>query len=220
MRRRALIPNTLAAPLLLALALVIPASALAGADPPSDILLKDDYYLPYALTGDDLSPVKVPAQARELEQALAAARDRKRAFKVAVIGSEVDLGGVPELFTGPPQRYADFLYGEIGPALVKTDATLLVVTPRGAAVAGPQATDAARSALAGRRIPADPSPAVLAQAAVDGVRAVAAANGHPLPSGAAGEDDGGPWWMLGVLAFALLAAGALALRLRVSRPSE
>jgi hypothetical protein len=222
MRLQACIPAALLPAL--AAALLVPAAAGAGADPPSDVLLENDYYLPYALgsvpdEAGRLSPVRVPAEARQLEQALAAALDRGRPFRVAVVGSEIDLGAVPEMFDGPPQKYATFLYDEISPVLAKTEASVVVATPRGVAVAGPQASPAAEAALARMRVSADPSPRVLTRAAVDGVRAVAAANGHPLPESEGNGDGGTPWLLIGALGLVVLGAGALALRLRLSPPS-
>ena len=112
---------------------------------------------------------------------------------MAIVASEVDLGAVPEMFAGPPQRYAAFLYEEIAPVLAKTEASVVVATPRGVGVAGPQAT--ARGALRGGavRLARDPSPAQLGAAAVDGVHAVAAANGHRSASGAPAKTAAEPW---------------------------
>jgi hypothetical protein len=211
--------------ILAALALASPAPAMAAAagDQASEVLLERDYYLPFDLAaepeGNRLPQVRVPRQSRDLERMLAAARDRSRPFKVAIVGSEVDLGASPELLEEPPQRYANVLYDEISPVLSKTEASVLVATPRGVAVAGPQATAAAKSALADLPLGADPSAARLTRAAADGVRAVAEANGHPLPQSGDGENDGVPWALVAAIALALLGGAALALRWRISRAS-
>ncbi len=208
--------------LLLALAFPMSAAAQTAPDTASGVLVERDYFLPYDLEGggDSLSSVRVPAASAGLERVLAQAQDRRRPFKVAVIGSEVDLGAVPDLIDRPPQRYAELLYKELAPVAARTEASVLVAMPRGVAVAGPQATAAARAAVKDVRVADGASPAALTTAAAEGIRAVSEANGHPLPGDEEG-DDGGDWWLraLGGATVLLLIGIAFAMRRRADSGS-
>ncbi len=204
MRRRAVVPSSVWVALVLACA--APAAALADADPPSDILPGHDAYLPYSASQ--------ASSGRQLTGLLAAARKRGEPFKVAVIASAADLGGIPALF-GKPGRYATFLAGEIRPFLPPKRATLVVVMPQGPGMFGAGATPAGKAALSRIRGPD------LSAVAVRAVRAVSAANGRPLPRvvapGQNAGDTTGRWALVVILLLALGGGSALALALRARR---
>jgi len=93
--------------------------ARADGDPASDVLYTSNTYLPY-----DAPPASA---ATALKNAVESAYRRHYRVKVAVIGSQVDLGAVPSLW-GRPTQYAKFLGTELetfyaGP--------LLIVMPQG-----------------------------------------------------------------------------------------
>ena len=190
-------------------ALLGPAAvARADSDPASDILLGQDAFYPY-------QPPTATALTRSLERALTEIHATGVPLKVAIIGSQTDLGGVPNLW-GMPQRYAAFLDSEIS---FNHPQALLVVMPAGFGVAG----------LGGLSAPSVPIDAHhgsngLTHTAVLAVERLAAAHGHPiapvsLPSASgAGGGGGTPALIIfGVpVAIALIAGGLLALR----RPHE
>ena len=204
MRRPALASSSVC--LALALACGAPSAALADADPPSDFLPGHDAYLPYS--GSQA------ASARRLTGLLSAARKRGQPFKVAVIASASDLGGIPALF-GEPGRYSTFLAGEIRPFLPPRRATLVVVMPQGVGLFGAEASASARAAV--RRL-GRPGGTDLAAVAVRAVRTVAAANGRPLPRvvepAPSGGGTTGRWLLVAALLLALGGGCALALRAR------
>jgi len=175
------------APLLVAAclaALAWPAGAASGdADPASDFLPGLDVFLPYG------KPVSKPV-ATQLNTLAKAARTKGHIYKVAIIASPTDLGGVTSLY-GKPQLYVKFLYHEISPILQGEDATLVVAMPNGIAVAGRDATAAGRAAVARVHPPANGSSTQLGTTTVAAVEAVAAANGHPLPHVAPGQSATG-----------------------------
>jgi hypothetical protein len=181
--------------LVVLVALSMAASALADADPASDVLYGENVFYPYS-----------PPVSASLEKALnaetAAAHRARFPIKVALIGSPDDLGAVPSFF-GKPQTYAKFLDQEIS---YQTKQPLLVVMAAGYGTQGLPRPVAAIAAslpkLAGAR--SDD----LAQAAIVAVQRLAVAAGHPFrppapPSGAAGTSSSLP-------AAAILAAVALA----------
>lgn len=140
-------------------------AALADADPASDVLLAENVFYPYS------PPVSTSLQAT-LNAVVAAAHRAKFQIKVALIATPVDLGAIPQLY-GKPRQYAAFLEQEITFAV---KAPLLVVMPDGVATAG-----LSRAAAAGALAkPSARSSNALAQAAIDAVRTLAAAAGHPL----------------------------------------
>jgi hypothetical protein len=179
------------------LALILGLAALAGAaptaladgDPASDILLYQDAYLPYGQV--------LPARVQEnVQQVAANANAAGFPLRVAVLGSEGDMGAVVALY-GKPQQYARFLHGEFvsGPAAYSrhadsaararsgaagraAQAALLVVMPNGYGVAGP-APDNARRAVEGTRVDARDGLS-LGEAAVQGVAKLARASGHRI----------------------------------------
>ncbi|MEA2161752.1 MAG: hypothetical protein QOD66_4132 [Solirubrobacteraceae bacterium] len=169
----------LAAAMLLALLLIPLTSGVARADgdPASDVLLGENVFYPYS------PPVTTAIQKTLDAEAAAAAKDRY-ALKVALIGSPVDLGVIPDLF-GKPQKYADFLDQEIS---FQGKQRLLVVMSTGYGVQG--LGPAAQKAVASLPKPAGAQPNDLARAAISAVAVLAKADGHPL-KGVAGAPAGG-----------------------------
>lgn len=145
--------------------LVAPAQAGADGDPASDVLLVSNVFYPYQQT---VANNLIAA----LNTATARAHAAKFPIKVAIIGTPVDLGAVPDLF-GKPQAYADFLDKEIS---FNSQAVLLVVMQAGFGLvaSGPP------SALAGLHISTEPGSDGLAAAAIKAVGLLAAATGHPI----------------------------------------
>jgi hypothetical protein len=199
--------GALAALLLLVLAGWVPA-ARADGDPASDVLLGESVFYPYS------PAVSVPAQ-RALNGAVAAAARAHFPVKVAIIGSPIDLGVIPELF-GKPQRYAEFLDQEIS---FQTHQPLLVVMSDGYGVQGLPA--AATAAVPGLPKPVSGRSDDLARAATVAVRRLAAAAGHPLGSGSgsATSGSGSSVVLIAVIAAVavLAAAGVIVMRRRPRR---
>jgi hypothetical protein len=184
----------------------LPAGARADADPPSDILLLQDVYAPFQ--------PKLPVS---LEQQLTAltAKAKKAGFpiKVAIIGSALDLGGVPGYY-GKPQPYAQFLYSEITQPTGKQ--TLLVVMPAGIGLVNPPKGGA--DAISGLKVPPQAKSDQLATIAIQAVRKLAAAAGKPVGGGGGGSGSSrssgtSPLLIFG-LPVLLVAAAALFLRFR------
>ena len=155
--------------LAIAVALLLPAAALADADPASDVLLAQSVFYPYD-----------PAVSANLQSALnattAAARRARFPIKIALIAAPQDLGAILDLFN-KPQTYADFLYRELG-AFASEHPPLLIVMPDGYGVQG--MSSAARAAAASVPKPVGNSSDDLARAAITAVGKLAAAAGHPI----------------------------------------
>ena len=191
--------------------LLVPATALADADPASDVLLGESVFYPY-------TPRVSVAVEQALDAEVATAAKRQFPIKVALIASPVDLGAIPALY-GKPQQYADFLDQEIS---FTGKQRLLVVMPSGFGVQGlgPAATRAAASL--GK--PSGASSDALARAATVAVARLAAASGHPIagvaaPSSASSGGGSSPLVLLViVILVAAAAAGAvIAVRRRATR---
>jgi hypothetical protein len=169
-------------------ALAAPA-AQADGDPASDILLYQNAYLPYGQV--------LPARIQEnVQQVAANANGAGFPLRVAVLGSEDDMGAVVAMY-GKPKQYARFLHGEFvaGPAAYTrhansatrarsgaagraAQAALLVVMPNGYGVAGPVPTGAVRAV---ESTPVDARDGLsLGEAAVKGVAKLAQASGHRI----------------------------------------
>lgn len=161
-----------------ALALLPAAAARADGDPPSDILLGQDAYYPYA-------PNSVAKQLQSaLDGMLKQAKARHFELKVALVASTVDLGAVPQLFTDP-QKYANLLTSEIA---FNTKPRVLVVLPSG--LGGNNLGDRAGTALQGI-VPEEAAGADgLARAAMLAVGRLTAANGTPVPVPAVARGTG------------------------------
>ncbi len=172
------------------------ASAAADGDPASDVLLIDNVFYPYA-------PPTSDALQRQLNGATAAVAGEHQPLKVAIIASRTDLGTIPELL-GKPQEYADFLDQEIS---FTAKQALLVVMADGYGTQGLK--PAATAAIAALRKPAGGSSDQLAQAALDAIQKIAAADGHPL-TGAGAATTASTGGDATVAIFAALVAVALA----------
>lgn len=151
--------------------------ALADGDPASDVLLGEDVFYPY-------SPPVATAIQKSLGAETTAARKAGFPLKVALIGSPVDLGVIPDLF-GKPQKYADFLDQEIS---FQGKQRLLVVMAAGYGAQG--VSPAAQAALSSLPKPAGKQSDDLARAATVAVGALAKAAGHPLKGLAPTGDSG------------------------------
>ncbi len=105
-----------------------PPGALADGDPASDVLLAQNAYYPY-------QPTVSPGLEATLNKLLGSAEHSPLPLRVAVIGSEGDLGVDPSFFRHP-QSYAQFLEREIS---FNDHPPLLVVMANGfgVAAAGP-----------------------------------------------------------------------------------
>jgi len=181
-------------------------AAAADADPASDVLLVQNAFLPY-------QPATPPLLAKALDQALTEIHATGLPLKVAIIGSPVDLGGIPDLF-GQVSRYAAFLETEIS---YRGPQPLLVVMPDGLALqgAGPA------SALTGLAVDGHQQSGGLARTAVLAVERIAGARGHPIASpalggGASGGSSAG-LLLAAAAAVLLVIVGGLVVRRRRSR---
>jgi hypothetical protein len=189
---------------LLAASLLIAGAARADGDPASDVLLGQNVFYPY-------TPAVDPSVQKALDAETAAASQAHFPIKVALIGSPVDLGVIPDLF-GKPQKYADFLDQEIS---FQGKQPLLVVMAAGYGVQGLGPT--ARQTIAGLAKPAGTHSTDLARAALTAVSKLATAAGHPLSSasnGAAtssGKSGGGGTTVIVLVLVVAAAATAAAL---------
>jgi len=150
-------------------------AALADADPPSDVIIGFDYYVPFKRPDD--------AHEKQLRALMKIVNRRAARMRTVIIADRSDLGAIPGFF-GRPRPYADVLDKEVRTffRLRNADPTLVVVMQAGFALKGGRdATPAADAALRRIRIPPDASGNQLTSAAVEAVRAVSKANGHPLP---------------------------------------
>lgn len=188
----------------LLLAAIAPASALADADPASDMLVTASVFYPFS------TPVSSQLQ-KTLNAEAAAAGRAHFPLKVALIGAPLDLGGLPSLF-GKPQQYAKFLDQELTFA---GKPPLLVVMPSGYGTAG--LNPAASAAVAPLAKPASAHSDDLTRAAIAAVPKLAAAAGHPIAAASASGGGGGSGGSSGgtgvaiaiVAAVAVAAAGAI-----------
>ncbi|HEY3188591.1 MAG TPA: hypothetical protein VGJ70_14015 [Solirubrobacteraceae bacterium] len=162
---------------MLALALAAAPPAFADADPPSDVLIAQDYYLPY-------QPKTEPAFARALRTALKRTKAAGLRLKVAIVSTPADLGSVPA-FLGQPQKYADFLNKEL-PGIGRKP--LLVVQPFGF---GGDDLIGAEDALQGLQIDTDHGSNGLVATAVVAIQRIAKATGHPIETVAVPPLTGG-----------------------------
>ena len=159
---------SLAAAALVAITLYSVPSARADGDPASDVLYSQRAFLPY----DVAFPPRLQQQLRRL---LAASSKAGYPIRVAIIASDYDLGSVGQLW-GKPQTYARFLGIELS---LNYHGLLVVVMPSGFGLyqAGRPVT---RPAHTLESLAIEPGPRGLAQTAIDAVRRLAAAAGHPL----------------------------------------
>ena len=185
-------------------------------DPASDVLAEQGVFIP----ADGSIPAREQAQ---LEAIVRVAQRSGHPVRVAVIASRSDLGSITGLWRAPA-AYAGFLGREL--SLVYHGA-LLVVMPNGYGVdligepGASRALQSAGASLEGLRLPG--RGAALAQAAVSGIRRIAASAGHrlaaptatslPRATSSSGSDTVA-WIVLLVGAALVAAAWTASLRVR------
>jgi hypothetical protein len=147
-----------------------PAVALAHGDAASHYLETGSLYPSFAAQ---------PSEQVELQLIglLDAAQRAHYPLKVALLADSSDVFDMPEML-GKPQQYAEYVVAQLKGVRVPVDAPVLVVSPSGIGLAGPQPS----GALAGLPAPAGATGDDLAKVAQAAVRQVAAASGHPLPA--------------------------------------
>ena len=186
----------LAAACAVAAAAVAPGVAMADSDPASDFLPTQNVFLPY-------QPKVSQALVRDLQGVTTAAHKAGFPIKVAIIASQADLGGVPDLFNQPTQ-YAAFLGREIS---FNGKQPLLVAMPVGLGTF--DVSQKAASAIAGVKVGSGADG--MARAAVEAVLKMAAADGHPIrgfkPAAASGSSGGGSAALIFGVPVALLVLG-------------
>lgn len=160
------------------------------------MLLGENVFYPY-------SPPVTRSLQRTLDAETAAAAKQGFPLKVALIGSPVDLGVIPDLF-GHPQNYAAFLDQEIS---FRTRQPLLVVMAAGYGVEGMGAR--AHSIAASLPKPAGRASSDLARSAVVAVAALSRSAGHPL-SGVQGIPGSGSGTSSTTIVLVILVVGAVA----------
>jgi hypothetical protein len=165
--------------LLLALALLVPASARANGDPASDVLLTEQVFLPFE------APISKSA-ADDLRKTVSSANDKGYKVRVAVIAFTGDLGTAVSLWRHP-QDYAKFLASEI--AFVYSN-RLLIAMPSGFGFYD-RGKPVAKEQQVLAKIPPGTAPTPLAESAATAVRALAASGGVTVakPSGSSGTHD-------------------------------
>lgn len=147
------------------MAVAAPATARADSDPASDILPTQNVFFPYR-----------PAMSEDLKADLrgvtSAAKKAGYPLKVAIIATQADLGGVPQLFN-QPARYAGYLGPEID---FNKRQPLLVVMPAGLGTyeVSPAANTAATA------IRPEEGADGLGRAALEAAQKMAKAEGHPI----------------------------------------
>jgi peptidoglycan-N-acetylglucosamine deacetylase len=187
----------------LALAAIYSSSAQADADPASDVLLAQNAFYPYQLPND-------PPLEAAMNKVLDSSARAGLPLKVAVIGSRLDLGAVPNLF-GHPQQYAQFLDKEIS---YNNRPPLLVVMPAGFGVvaAGPP------NALKGLKVDTQHGPYGLVRTALLAVAVVVHSTGRTIatPSIPSSSSSGGgpPAIVLFALPVTVLVLGGFLVRRR------
>ncbi|HXE46471.1 MAG TPA: hypothetical protein VN635_14915 [Conexibacter sp.] len=162
---------------LLVATLALPAPrALADADPPSDVLLLQDVYYPYA-------PKVSPKLQAQLDDAAARARRAGFPIKVALVARPADLGAIPQMF-GHVVAYANLLQREI--AYLRPQPTLAAMPSGfGTSMTGP------RGPAIVRRLGAPQTADDMARGAITAVEQLAAANGHPISTAGLGGGRSG-----------------------------
>lgn len=206
-------------PLAFLIAMVVcalPATAFADADPPSDVLLLQDVYLPY-------KPRVAPVLDSQLRATVARAKSAGYPLKVAIVASKADLGAVPQ-FLHKPKEYGPFLGKEIAFNQPKPVFTVMAAG-YGQFDAGAQA----QATIDALPKPQGSSSDQLVKAAIQGVAKLAAAAGKPIEipkpgeSGSAGGGSSGllPILLICVPVVILVLIGAwLGLSRRSSKASD
>ncbi len=195
---RWVILSALTVTMVLARAAIYSSAARADADPASDVLLAQNAFYPYQLPND-------PPLEAAMNKVLQSASSAGLPLKVAVIGSRLDLGAVPDLF-GHPQQYAQFLDKEIS---YNNRPPLLVVMPAGFGVvaAGPP------NALSDLKVDTQHGPYGLVRTAILAVVVLAHSTGRTVatPSIPSNSSAGGgpPTILLFALPVGVLVLGGL-----------
>ena len=153
----------------LALALVLPGSALANGDPASDVLPFQQVFLPYE------APVSKSAATR-LEKTVAAANEKGYRIRVAVIPFTGDLGTAVSLWRHQ-QAYSKFLAKEI--AFSYAGRTLIAMPSGFCIYNGDKPVTKELRAL--KSVQPGATPTELAESSADAVHALAAADGVTVP---------------------------------------
>lgn len=212
--RRARLPGRLSLALVTVAMLECSASpavprALADADPASDFLLVTQVFYPY-------QPATSPTIKSALEKTLVQLKHSGLGVKVAIIGSENDLGGVPNLWN-MPQPYAQYLGREIS---FNHKQPLLVVMPSGFGLYGL----GPKTALNGLAIESGKQANGLARTAIKAVVRLAHANGKPIAEPTIGKvvsaGKGAPTLIVFGAPVLLVAAAALAMLTRRAHSEE
>jgi hypothetical protein len=195
--------------------LLFGAGARAAHGPVTDILLNQNVHLPSAQV--------CPPLGNALTELADRATKEGYPIKVAVIGSDAELGRVPELF-GRPQEYARLLGREIGvyrpgEAGVQTRESLLVVMPAGFGFVRSGKAANVSLVILGLEAPEGEHPNELTKAAIGAVGELAEAAGRPVPvpdiSNGCSENGGSSAAVYVVpIALALLAAAVAGVVIR------
>jgi hypothetical protein len=182
--------------------------ARADGDPASDYLLGTSAFVP--------PDANIPsADAQQLREVLATAKARGYEIRVALIATTYDMGSVATLFRRPRQ-YTRFLGQEL---FFVYKGRLLVVMPNGYGVSRGGKLLPPAQGLVDRLPPPGSDGHALATGATTAVRKLAAAGGInvPLPAVAPAKSHTGDWFLLGVIALVVIAAGAATLVARRRR---
>jgi hypothetical protein len=179
-------------------ALVIVPTALADADPASDVLYTQRIYLPFfgAKVSQD--------HALALKHVVDAAWKKGYKVKVALIATRNDLGGIYQLWQ-KPQTYADFLGREL---VFLYKGLLVTVMPQGMGVyqyKHPVAKE--KGVVAKVKIGAGADG--LADAASLAVARRAGLKAPNLPSAKSGGGGTSAWTLLGIIAGGVVILGAM-----------
>ena len=195
----------------------LPAAAGADGDPASDVLISDTLFLPYQPPSG--------GSVTKLRRAIDALRKAGQPVRVAIIGSQQDLGAVANLY-GHPREYARLLGQELGNP-VEAEARghreeLIVVMEAGYGTNG--VSPAVERELRAVELPSGASPDELAAAAGYGVQVLARSTGRRLPvefeKPKAGGGGGALTAVLVIAALLVLVALLIALRVRSARQAE
>ena len=164
-------------------ATAVPAVARADADPPSDFLLTQYTYVPFF--GHRPSQQSV----QYLANVVKAAHDSGYTIKVAVVGSQADLGGVFSLY-GKPRTYAPFLGRELA---FQYRGRLLTAMPQGFGFYW-KGHPTQREQRIIDSVTIQPGADGLVNSSAEAVKKLAAADGHQInvqkPSSGGGSGNG------------------------------
>jgi hypothetical protein len=201
---------------------LLSAEAGANIDPASDVLLAQNVFFPYR-----------PEVCFELQEPLsdltAEAAQAGYPIKVAIIGSQADLGGAAQYF-GRPQEYAQLLGNELGfnphgAGGVEASRSLLTVMPQGFGYYASGDAPDVSEVVDGLDTPESAHPNDLARAAVAALPKMAEAAGHSVAVPSIDSDcpgNGGSSLAVIVVPIGLIlvSAGLIAFVARLRRSGE